>query len=648
MGNMIALWLLSLTAGITHAAVNITVAHQAEAAPYTANITLLPMRVYGDDAYPVWHRRLTPPETPRCRYTGYEPRTEILKKGSIRRDGAKPLLNDILHLRDVPLTLRDGIIIYVDIFRPVKDGHYPTILNWSPYGKEIGNQHLDDFSGRYNVPLSTVSDMEKWESPDPDPWVAAGYVFVLPDTRGAFSSEGNFPHWGRQLAEDGYDTIEWIASQAWSNGKVGMAGNSWLTVSQWFIAAEKPPHLTALAPWEGFTDTMRDQAMRGGVPQIGFNEGFIEIQSGNQFIDDTVQMSVEEPNDTLYWQDKAANLANIEIPAYIVASYENDLHTRGSLDAFNAINSTQKWLRVHNSHEWHDMYQESSQAELRKYFDHFLKGVDNDWCETPRVRISLLDPGRNEDIVNRTVDAWPPSYYDQTKLFLHANKTMSSQEDSSHTNVSYAAVNGSAHFRMLVPNESELVGPIKLRLWVEASGSNDMDIQAIVQKVGENEEPLYRQLPQGGNSTTTATNYQRVSRRKLDPKRSTDSEPFLLLQDEQLLSESEIVPIDIGIWPMGLRIHAGEILQVTVQPFVDTVLAQPFGTAEIPVPKDSFTFMPNDTNVRIEKYGDPSLSMPDWVEKQAPTIMSRNRGTHIIHLGGEYDSHLLVPLKEVV
>lgn len=636
-----------VAAGLAAVSRAVTVAHHEDAAPYEANVTLLPQRIYGDDAYPVWHRRLTPPETPRCRYTGFKPSTTLLKKGSIRREGAKPLASDIIHSRDVAVTLRDGTTIYADLFRPVGNGSYPTIMNWSPYGKEIGNQHLDDFSGRYNVPLSTVTDMQKWEAIDPGHWVANGYAVLLPDSRGAFSSQGNFPHWGRQMAEDGYDVIEWAANQTWSNQKVGMAGNSWLTISQWFIAAEQPPHLTAIAPWEGFTDTLRDQAMRGGVPQIAFNEDFIEIQSGNHFIDDTVTMTLRESNDTLYWQDKAAKLDKISIPAYVVASYENLLHTRGTLDAFRTISSENKWLRVHNSHEWHDMYQNSSQSELMQYYDHYLKGIDNGWNETPQVRISLLDPGENEDIVNRVVDAWPPSGYNHTKLYLHADKTLSTEAVNSSAAISYAAVNGSAVFRMPVPEESELVGYMKLRLWVEAAGSDDMDIEAVLEKCDSNGNTLYRNLPQGGNSTTTAYNYQRVSRRKLDAERSTEVEPVLLLQGEEMLSEGEVVPIDIAIWPMGLRIHAGEQLQLTVKPFAADTSSSSFGAAEIPVARDSFTYMPNDTSVVIEKFGDPTMSMPSWVAEQAPSEPTRNIGTHIIHLGGEYDSHVLVPLKSI-
>lgn len=60
------------------------------------------------------------------------------------------------------------------------------------------------------------------------------------------------------------------------------------------------------------------------------------------------------------------------------------------------------------------------------------------------------------------------------------------------------------------------------------------------------------------------------------------------------------MPIDIGVWPIGLRIHAGEVLQVTVQPFVSTSSIQTFGIAEIPVARDSFTYMPSDTSVVIE------------------------------------------------
>lgn len=67
-----------------------------------------------------------------------------------------------------------------------------------------------------------------------------------------------------------YDLIEWLATQEWSNGKVGLANNSWLAASQWFAAAEQPPHLAASAPWKGFSDMYRDVVYGGGIPDPTF------------------------------------------------------------------------------------------------------------------------------------------------------------------------------------------------------------------------------------------------------------------------------------------------------------------------------------------------------------------------------------------
>lgn len=83
-------------------------------------------------------------------------------------------------------------------------------------------------------------------------------------------SEGDIRFWGKGDGEDGYDAIEQIAVLPWCNGKVTLAGNSWLAMSQWFIAAERPPHLACIAPLEGVSDFLREQFYRGGVPEKQF------------------------------------------------------------------------------------------------------------------------------------------------------------------------------------------------------------------------------------------------------------------------------------------------------------------------------------------------------------------------------------------
>jgi putative CocE/NonD family hydrolase len=81
---------------------------------------------------------------------------------------------------------------------------------------------------------------------------------------------GNNSHFGEVEANDGYDTVEHLASLPWCNGKVALVGNSWLGIVQWFIAATQPPHLTCIAPLEGAGDLYRDILCRGGIPQVPF------------------------------------------------------------------------------------------------------------------------------------------------------------------------------------------------------------------------------------------------------------------------------------------------------------------------------------------------------------------------------------------
>lgn len=141
----------------------------------------------------------------------------------------------------------------MDIYRPVTDGPEmlsPAILAWSPYGKSPGggNQVLDDFPFRMGVPLRSLSEYQAWEGPDPGYWVQHGYAIVNADARGAGKSDGNIYVMGSQEGQDGADVIDWIGSQHWCNGKVGLSGNSWLAAVQWHIAAHKPKHLAAIAP----------------------------------------------------------------------------------------------------------------------------------------------------------------------------------------------------------------------------------------------------------------------------------------------------------------------------------------------------------------------------------------------------------------
>lgn len=605
------------------------------------------LRIYGDDSYSVPMRRLLPTDTPRARYPGFKPETLVLKAGTVRREGAKELPCDILFERDVPVTLRDGIVIYTDIFRPVGDATVPALVAWSPYGKEIGGQWLDDIANRSNVPLSWVSELQKFEGPDPAYWVGQGYAVLNPDARGAYASEGNVTYWGRQLAEDGYDFVEWAAAKPWSSGKIGMSGNSWLAVSQWFIAAERPPHLSAIAPWEGLTDVYRDSTTPGGVPAPGFSEAIITTFSGNNFVEDGPRMLASQGLINPYWQDKIARLSEIDVPAYIVASYTNAVHTRGTLDAFRKISSPHKWLRVHNTQEWEDYYDPEHVAELTKFFDRYLKDEVNDWESTPRVRISVLDPG-HEDIVDRVVSDWPVPGLETKTLHLQTDGELSDDRSSTENSIAYSVEEqpGGITLNYTIPQLVEINGFMKVRLWVSTVGSSDLDLVVTVEKRSSN-GTSFAGAGTESSGTISATGTLRVSHRALDSIRSTPFEPYHPHDREELLDEGQIVPVEIGLWPIALRFHPGERLALTIAPasITSPQLDIGFGTAVIPFPENAGTFAPG-ANVSMLELGGALNSNPAFVnEQRIDAPKSRNNGTHIIHVGGKYDTFLLMPVN---
>ncbi len=138
---------------------------------------------------------------------------------------AEPAADTIYTEKDVMVPMRDGVKLATDIYLPARDGKalegpFPVILSRTPYGKSSS-------AAKYYVPY--------------------GYAVVFQDTRGRGNSEGQWT-WMSDDRLDGYDAIEWIAAQPWSNGKVGMMGCSYVGATQHLAAMTRPPHLTTIIP----------------------------------------------------------------------------------------------------------------------------------------------------------------------------------------------------------------------------------------------------------------------------------------------------------------------------------------------------------------------------------------------------------------
>lgn len=526
-------------------------------------------------------RKAVSPDSPACRYPGLRPSTEVVD--GIRMD------------RDVAVRMRDGITIYTDVYRPEGVERLPAIVAYSPYGKQPEPRQIR------GVPDGRVSPMAKGEGPDPAYWCRHGYAVVNPDARGAYMSEGDIQFWGKQEGRDAHDLIEWVAAQSWCNSKVGMSGNSWLAVSQWFAAAEQPPHLAAIAPWQGFDDFYRDSLSPGGIPETRFVGLATSHLCGKSGIQDIPAMLKKHPLMSPFWEDKIADVERIEVPAYVVNTF-NHFHSFGTLDAFRRMRSKNKWLRISNQFEWPDYYDAENVEDLRKFFDRYLLGQANGWEATPRVRLSVMNPG-GQDVINRPETEFPLKRTTFKALYLDASTgklTASAPAKKSFTN--YESTSGAVSFTWRFDRRTEVTGYMKLRLWVQADGANDMDLFVYGRKLsaeGEFIPAMILDQPHPGSQ-----GWLRVSHRDLDSERSTPSEPYLTHRREQLLRPGQIVSVDIGIWPTSMIWETGQQLEVLI----------------------AGRFMRD----------------PKWFEPFG--YETRNAGTHILHTGGSYDAHLLVPL----
>jgi putative CocE/NonD family hydrolase len=154
----------------------------------------------------------------------------------------------ILIERDVPCTLGDGTVLMADVIRPDDGERYPVLLQRTPYDKTF-------------FPFT-------WMIADPSKLAQFGYAVVIQDTRGRFQSQGDYtPH--ANEADDGYEAVQWAASQPWSDGNVAMYGASYMGATQWLAASKQPPALRAITPITSSNDILEQHLRRGGAIQLG-------------------------------------------------------------------------------------------------------------------------------------------------------------------------------------------------------------------------------------------------------------------------------------------------------------------------------------------------------------------------------------------
>ncbi len=302
--------------------------------------------------------------------------------------------------KDVDVPMRDGARLKADVFRPDDASTFPAILNLGPYQKD-----------KLWVPPANLEErpnpLMNWETVNPQWWVPKGYAAVRVDGRGSGKSPGECEPWSLAESIDLYDAIEWAATQPWCSGKVGLCGISYFAINQWFVANHQPPSLAAIIPWEGFADLYRDALFHGGLLSLFMPNWYMahlmhhvagraSRHHPNRWQTNTLHFWLHNNHDSGAFRGAQAQWDQITVPMFSVGNWSGmGLHLRGNTEAFMRAATPHKKLRIHAGTHVHPFYSEDGRRDQLRFFDYWLKGIDNGVMAEPPVKLAIRK-GRDE------------------------------------------------------------------------------------------------------------------------------------------------------------------------------------------------------------------------------------------------------------
>ncbi|MDG6998220.1 MAG: CocE/NonD family hydrolase [Nitrososphaerota archaeon] len=371
----------------------------------------------------------------------------------------------VLIQNDVKIKTRDGKNLNSDIFRPNAEGKFPAILGIHPYlsnqsppiRPKANSTSAGGWASGVEKPNSTM------EAGDPEFYSRRGYAHVICNVRGTDLSEGMYDFIGEHELNDVYDVIEWIASQPWCNGKVGMFGVSYFGWIQQFAATTNPPHLKCIFGPYAATDFYRDMAYHGGIFSLwGVNwkrllnnlrvrSKSLEELGEAQFKEEIARAIADEdllqsskvveilnnplspanalaidwllhPNDDAYWHQRQVDYTRVNVPCYLGGDWGiYGLHLPGAFRSWENINAPKKMTVGPPVNLDRPVYQ--MQYESLRWFDYWLKNVDNGVMNEPPIKLYVM--GSN---TWKEANEWPLPETKWTPFYLHENQLLSEHE----------------------------------------------------------------------------------------------------------------------------------------------------------------------------------------------------------------------------
>ncbi|HZO57997.1 MAG TPA: CocE/NonD family hydrolase [Bryobacteraceae bacterium] len=383
--------------------------------------------------------------------------------------GGGAILEDIRIQRHIAVPMRDGVKLYGDLYRPRREAKFPVLLVRTPYGVQRDGVHQNMME-----------------------FAQQGYAVFVQDVRGRYESEGQWEPF-RSEGPDGYDTIEWLAKQPWSNGKVGLQGGSYLGHVQWRAATQTPPSLVTMFPAVASTSIYRNWLGQGGAFRLSFNYGWgvvrmpnrimlpqfwhtekfsptdlkyesilwhlplsdIDLQSAGtavpHFRDWVKHQSYDE-----YWRSISDEelFEKVKVPAHTSGGWF-DIFLNGTINGFTGVRrlgGTEKARRESKmiigawghgpSQKFGDVdfgptANRNLIAHQLRWYDHYLKGVENGIDKEPPVQLFFM--GVNQW---RTAEEWPLPGTKYTPFYLISGGSANSARGNGAISVSKPAQAG--------------------------------------------------------------------------------------------------------------------------------------------------------------------------------------------------------------
>ena len=560
----------------------------------------------------------------------------------------------------VPVPMSDGAVLRADVFRPTAEGRYPVILSHGVYAKglpfngPIYRMQWEKLIAKDPTVLEgSTNKYQAWEVTDPERWVPDGYVIVRVDSRGAGWSPGVLNPRNPQEYEDIAESVEWAGVQPWSSGRVGIVGISYYAVMGWAAAQRQPEHLAALIAWEGFTDPYRDAYYHGGILSeftkrwqqrqinpIQFGQG--ERAPMNPSTGQSVAGPVTLPEDELeprriesfpsikahplcdeWHRERAIDLSLVTVPFLSAANWGGQgIHPRGNFNGFVEAGSEQKWLEAHGDTHWTHFYSAYGRDLQKRFFDHFLKAVDNGFDQTPRVQLNIRRPG--ESFEWRGENEWPLGRTLWTEFNLRADLSLGTGPVTEEASLGYEATgDGLSFLTDPFAEETEITGPMAAKLFV-SSVTTDADLFLIVQLFDPDGVEVTFEGSTDPN-TPIANGWLRASHRALDPVRSRPWQPFHPHDRTEPLEPGVVYELDIEIVPSCIVIPPGYRLGLWVRG----------RDYEYRGPLDEY-----GNTFYYATRGTGGMTHTDPDDRPADVF----GGEVTLHVGPDYHSHLLLPV----